>query len=362
MKKFLSIFLTVVLVLTLFPLTAFADQPFTLEAPTNLRAELKYDQDGVPYFEIDLDIPQSVIDINNNILEDYLYYSGYSTNPIEIEFEYKFANYDWNEGPSLYWNTSAYVEDFDVYEYRPFDEGDWDTIDIKAETYHFRARFSSIWGYEDDWIDKYVYSDYSNIATVGNPAYYEDASQWAVTELDKAKEAGLIPEILLGKDLTKSITREEFAELAVVLYEKTTGITVVPDPENPFRDTNNPQILKAKKIGVTQGTSATTFTPNDLITREQCAAMLFRTIKAIENKTDDDYYIEDVKDFPDQKEISEYAIKATKYMFKINIIKGDDTGRFMPKANPSVSQAANYGMATREAAILMSVRTYEAIK
>lgn len=361
MKKTLSFVLVMVLLLTLFPVTALAEGPFTLEAPTNLTAVLKYDQDGVPYFEIDLDIPQSVIDINNNLLEDDLYYSGYSAIPIEIDFEYKYGNYDWNEGPSLYWNTSAYLEDFDVYEYRPFDEGGWDTTDIKAETYHFRARLSSLWGYEGGWINNNVYSDYTNIATVGNPAYYENASQWAVTELDKAKEAELIPEILLGKDLTKSITREEFAELAVVLYEKTTGITVVPDPENPFTDTTNPRILKALKIGVTQGTSATTFTPNNLITREQCATMLFRTIKAI--KPEGDYSIEGVQDFPDQKDISEYAVQPTKYMSKIGIIKGDaTTGRFMPKENPSVSQAAGYGMATREAAILMSVRTYEAMK
>ncbi len=361
MRKYLSIILTIVLVLTLFSFTAFAEGPFTLEAPKNLTAELKFDQDGVPYFELDLDIPQSVIDINSNILEGGSNYPGYMTEQVVIEFEYKYGNYDWNEGPSLYWDTSAYVEDFDSYEYRPFDEGGWDTIDIKAETYHFRARFSSMWGYEDDWLDKYIYSNYSNTVTIGNPSYYENASQWAVTELDKAKEADLIPEILLGKDMTKNITREEFAELAVVLYEKTTGLSVEPDAVNPFVDTTNPQILKALKIGVTQGTSLTTFAPNDLITREQCAAMLFRTIKAI--KPDGDFSIEGIKDFPDQKYISEYAVQPTKYMSKIGIIKGDAaTGNFMPKANSSVSQATGYGMATREAAILMSVRTYEAIK
>lgn len=151
------------------------------------------------------------------------------------------------------------------------------------------------------------------------------------------------------------------AELAVVIFEKTSGKASEAEAINPFTDTTNPQILKALKIGVTQGTSDTTFEPNKLITREQCAAMLFRTIKAI--KPDGDYSVEAIKDFPDQKDISDYAIQPTKYMSKIGIIKGDaETGSFMPKANPSAQQAANYGMATREAAILMSVRTYEAIK
>jgi hypothetical protein len=46
-------------------------------------------------------------------------------------------------------------------------------------------------------------------------------------------------------------------------------------------------------------------------------------------------------------------------MSKLGIIKGDDAGNFMPKATTTAQTAAGYGMATREAAILMTVRTYE---
>jgi hypothetical protein len=45
-------------------------------------------------------------------------------------------------------------------------------------------------------------------------------------------------------------------------------------------------------------------------------------------------------------------------MSKLDIIKGDINGNFMPKAMTSAQTAAGFGMATREAAILMSVRTY----
>jgi len=45
-------------------------------------------------------------------------------------------------------------------------------------------------------------------------------------------------------------------------------------------------------------------------------------------------------------------------MSKLGIIKGDDKGYFMPKATTTAQQATGYGTATREAAILMSVRTY----
>jgi hypothetical protein len=66
--------------------------------------------------------------------------------------------------------------------------------------------------------------------------------------------------------------------------------------------------------------------------------------------------------FPDQKHIASWAVEATKYMSKLGIIKGDSQGNFMPKATTTAQQAAGYGTATREAAILMSVRTYETMQ
>jgi hypothetical protein len=202
-----------------------------------------------------------------------------------------------------------------------------------------------------------IYSPVSNTVSIGSGSFYADASSWAEPELKKANELGLIPNILKGADMTKPITREEFCELAVLLYEKVTETTAAPAPSNPFTDTTNSQILKAYALGITTGTSATTFSQQTLINREQCAAMLFRAIKAIAPNAD--YSVAGTPDFPDQKAISSWAVDATKYMSMLGIIKGDDAGNFMPKATTTAQTAAGYGMATREAAILMTVRTYE---
>jgi hypothetical protein len=126
---------------------------------------------------------------------------------------------------------------------------------------------------------------------------------------------------------------------------------------NPFTDTSNPQILKAFKLGITTGVSATLFKPNDPITREQCAAMLFRAIRKI--SPNGDYNLTSAKPFPDQKLISGYALDAAKYMALHEIIKGDAAGNFMPKATTTDQIARGYGQATREAAIIMSNRTYK---
>jgi hypothetical protein len=192
---------------------------------------------------------------------------------------------------------------------------------------------------------------------IGSPAFYKGASDWAKPELQRANDLGLIPDILKGADMTKLITREEFAELAVVLYEKVTGVKSEPFSPNPFTDTANPQILKAYNLGLTSGTSKTTFSPNVLINREQCATMLFRVITAIHPQGD--YSIAGVRDFPDQKYISDWAVQATKYMNKIGIISGDAKGNFMPKATTPAQEATGYGMATREQAIALSIRTYD---
>ncbi len=363
--KIAAIFVIFILVIGMLPLNVFAeDAPFKLETPVNLTAELAKDADGLPYFEIKVDIPKSVQSLAAKINENPECFNGKYCNDIIINFEYKYGKYDWNEGPSIYWSTSDYVLDYPghgYFEYRPFDSSTkFEDIDIKAETYSFRARFEALWGYTDGMLDYNIYSNYSNTASVGNPAYWSTSSAWATPELQKAADAGLIPDILKGADMTKPISREEFAELSVLLYEKVTGKVSEPVTPNPFRDTTNPRILKAFKLKITDGTSATTFEPKKLINREQCAAMLFRAIKAI--NPNGDYSIEGVKDFPDQKYISKWAADSAKYMSKIGIVNGDSKGNFMPKATTTKQEAQGYGMATREAAILMTVRSFDKLK
>ncbi len=188
---------------------------------------------------------------------------------------------------------------------------------------------------------------------------YSNASNWAKTELDKANEYELIPDSLKGADMTKPITREEFAELAVKLYEKTTSTAAQPVSPNPFTDTTNPEILKAFKVGVTTGTSATTFAPKQLTNREQVATMLSRAIRVMAQGAD--FSTAGAPVFEDQKDISSWALEHVKFMSKSGIIKGTNN-KFMPKAVTTAQIAAGYATTTREMAIAMSVRAFEQFK
>lgn len=328
----------------------------SLEAPQNLTVEVKEQEDGKPYFELKWANPQSVKELAQ-------YWDDLGEAPLDYQIDMKVGDGKWryDMGESLFGNSlhGGYDEagDFTVDDaaYDLIDAGALDTIDIKANVYHFRVRYAFLVSNDEE--EYWLHGPFSNVASIGTGAFYQDASGWAKSELQKANDLGLVPAILKGADMTKPITREEFCELAVLLYEKVTGLKSAPVSPNPFTDTVNPQILKAYNLGITTGTSQTAFSPNVLINREQCATMLFRAMNAINPQGD--YSVDGAPDFPDQKYISDWAIEATKYMNKMNIIGGDSQGNFMPKATTPAQEAAGYGMATREQAIAISVRIYE---
>lgn len=175
MKRSVCVLLAIMMFFGLLPhVSGASTPPIDLDAPQNLSAVLKYDEEGVPYFDLTLNVPNTVQNINDDLNADSECYDGFSCDPVVVKFEYRYGSYDWNEGPSEYWNTDEDLSQFmdrGHFEYRPFGEEDEDSIDIKAETYQFRACFSVSWGYADGWMDKEITSGYSNIVTIGNPGY-----------------------------------------------------------------------------------------------------------------------------------------------------------------------------------------------
>ena len=336
-----------------------AGVPATLEAPAIVKIDLKNDENGVPYFNAQIRIPQSVLTIDR---------AKPAGGSVFWNWAVKIDNGSWSEfGGGGYLDVIVESEtarvpgtsDTFYLRFDPVDEGRIDEIDIKAHTYTYKTQLH--FDYYEGWpnVDP-IYSPESNAVSIGTGGFYSNASAWSKPELQAAADLGLIPDILKGADMTKPITREEFCELALVLYEKVTGKLGEPVSPNPFTDTTNTQILKAFKLEITKGTSATTFSPAVLINREECATMLFRAIKAI--VPGGDYNIAGVKDFPDQKYISTWAEEAAKYMSKTGIIGGDSQGNFMPKAITDAQKAAGYGMAAREQAIVMATRAYNKMK
>ncbi len=195
------------------------------------------------------------------------------------------------------------------------------------------------------------------------------ASEWAETEIDKAEAMDLIPEVLKGADLTQPITRAEFAAVAVKVFENLSGGKAVPVVVNPFTDTWDLEVLKAYQVGAVNGTSATTFTPDALLNREQCAAMLTRVFKRITLPgwtldADSQFRLDYVMParFADDAEISDYARDSVYFMAANGIINGVGGNRFAPNNTTSAQEAQGYANPTREQALAIAVRMVENLK
>lgn len=173
---------------------------------------------------------------------------------------------------------------------------------------------------------------------------FTGASSWALEELKKAVEYGLYTDRIMN-NYTQNITREEFCELVIKLYEKLKGTTAVLASPNPFRDTANDSILKAYAAGIVNGTSKDTFSPNNPITRQDICVMLYRAITSSISNVDAS--ISGVSAFADENLIGNWAIKEVKFSYKNNIMRGSDN-KIMPRDNTN-----------REQALLLVKRVYE---
>ena len=262
--------------------------------------------------------------------------------------------------------------------------GAWESlqtdINVFDGTYSGSLRSAQSEISEDTWVQcrtRYEYwgehgeiipSAWSNVIEFGAPAW-GNASEWATAELARADELGLIPETLEGADLTADITRAEFAAVAVKVYEALANGKAIPAVINPFTDTNDVEILKAYNIGAVNGTSATTYSPNDLLNREQAAAMLTRVFKKVSIPnwtlaTDSQFALSFEKPalFADDADISDWAKDSVYFMAANGIINGVGNNKFAPKNVTTEEEANGYANATREQALIIAVRMVENLK
>ncbi|MEQ8841672.1 MAG: S-layer homology domain-containing protein [Acidimicrobiales bacterium] len=85
------------------------------------------------------------------------------------------------------------------------------------------------------------------------------------------------------------VTREQMAAFLARMYKAMTGDDA-PIVTHPFTDISptsfaKDSIAQIYGLGITTGTSATTYSPNDLVTREQMAAFIARTYEAANDAT-----------------------------------------------------------------------------
>ena len=161
-------------------------------------------------------------------------------------------------------------------------------------------------------------------------------SEWANGYVDTANKKGIVPEHL-NNYYNTPITREEFCDLAFETL-KSLGKTSENITKNPFKDTENKNVIYLSSIGVINGTSEKMFSPSSPILREQAAAILYRMAEYLEiNIPDNDG--KDITDYFSDRNISDYAKTAVMAISDMKIMNGVQEKIFAPQDNYTVEQA-----------------------
>lgn len=293
----------------------------SLEPPKDLKVKIEKDSNNKPYFQLDWNIPQSISDANK-------------IRPVYHIVDFKIGDGKWLS-ESVTWDglPVAYSSLLtNTYDLDPIEENLVDKVVIEENVYYFRVAFVC-----KETGGNPIVSNYSNVVSTKVPAY-SDASPWAQPELDKADNLGIITDTLRGSDMTKPITREEFAEVAVKFYEMVTGNKAEPHPTKVFPDCDNLEVLKAFNLKITAGTGdGTYFEPDNNLVRQQMAQMIKQTLLACYPNLKID--ISGQPDFLDQKDFAAYAINPAKFMAKYKIAVGDGKGSFIPNSSCSRQEA-----------------------
>lgn len=176
------------------------------------------------------------------------------------------------------------------------------------------------------------------LITAGIAAASGNYASWAEPSIIRAAELGLLTENV-KKDYIRALTREDFCELVVNMFERRVG-DQIEMKSNPFTDTSNPMIIKAFSLGIINGTSSTTFSPKNSVTREQAAVILVNAVREIENVRSVRILVNNVDSLPfsDSNRISSWAMDNMKVAYANGIMKGDGAN-VRPLANVSSQES-----------------------
>ena len=166
-------------------------------------------------------------------------------------------------------------------------------------------------------------------------------STWAQSDVNFALNDNLLDLELLGNDYTKNISRLQFCSVVVRLAEEMTGKTITPAAANTFTDTSSPYVLKAYAAGITSGTSATTFSPDATLNRQQMATFLYRTLRYIEKNSDYKYtsYTSKLANYADNAQLESWAVESMAFMNALDLIKGTSDTTLSPNNKCTIEQA-----------------------
>ena len=161
-------------------------------------------------------------------------------------------------------------------------------------------------------------------------------SDWAKnTVADFESTYGMSDSDFGTSNYTQNITREIFCNMADYTLRKN-GYDTGHNDNNPFEDVASPTVSRLYTSGIINGKSQTIFAPNDYITREEAATILYRMAEFMKK---DIPTIKEAAYYNDDNQISDWALSAVKAMREMGIMNGTSDNNFTPKDNYTIEQA-----------------------
>lgn len=166
-------------------------------------------------------------------------------------------------------------------------------------------------------------------------------SSWAVSEVEAAMNAGLVPALTGNPGFTDAITREQFAELVVQSVEVMLDRELEAAPSNTFSDSSNASVLKASQTGIVNGVGAGKFEPKTTTNREQIATMIFRAIRYIETESGKTVAPNtgSLAGFTDQNKVSAWAVEGVSTLAANSIMNGTSATTLSPAKDCTVEES-----------------------
>ena len=166
-----------------------------------------------------------------------------------------------------------------------------------------------------------------------------NSGHWFYQDVKKAKELKIFEGYTDGSFRPdESITRAMFVQ---VIY-RAAGAPKT-DAEEPFADVEAgvwyyDAVRWAYNRGIVKGVAADRFAPEQIITREQMATMLFNYCDSI-GQADKKQYAS-LDSFSDAKDISDFALEPMQWVVGVGLIQGVGDNRLAPKQVATRSQGA----------------------
>ena len=188
------------------------------------------------------------------------------------------------------------------------------------------------------------------LAEEGSEPWRQKASAWAVEDIDRARSLGLDP-FDNFVDYQADATREEFAALADQLYTAVQQDYKYMSWEAPFTDVNNSYVDMAWGLGLMQGVSDTEFAPRRSMTRLEICVLLDRTLGVLEAELEEPFAAEAAAlAAGSEGTVDNWAAAGVKTVVGAGLMQGTEHGYALGETT------------TREQAVLLCLRTYDAVQ